>query len=192
MIQREVFSFLFRTIREFSWEKPHSAGVGVSLPRSCPRGEMPALSGIILESSQKEAAWREKFGDKFLLERVGAFCSLGSHREHSLTTWETVGGCGLWRPPRGAYSSPSAAPSLGGDLSQHQRNRSEDSGHPVGHRPGYSPIFLALTRLSYPFCRGQQGIPKVTETFPARRVGGGPVGLKQIKTDLICKVQLPP
>lgn len=94
MIQREVFSFLFRTIREFSWEKPHSAGVGVSLPRSCPRGEMPALSGIILESSQKEAAWREKFGDKFLLERVGAFCSLGSHREHSLTTWETVGGCG--------------------------------------------------------------------------------------------------
>lgn len=110
--------------------------------------------------SQKEAAWREKLGDKFLLERVGAFCSLGSHREHSLTTWEMVGGCGLWRPPR---DIPAPLQHQGwGYLSQYQRNRSEDSGHPVGYRPGYSPIFLALTRLSYPFypADDNRGSPK--------------------------------
>lgn len=144
---------------------------------------MPALSGIILESSQKEAAWREKLGDKFLLERVGAFCSLGSHREHSLTTWETVGGCGLCGDHQGGHIPAPLQHQGWGDLSQYQRNRSEDSGHPVGHRPGYSPIFLALTRLSYPFypAEDNRGSPKWLRHFLPGRWGEGQWAWSRLK-----------
>lgn len=76
-----------------------------------------------------------------------------------------MGDCGwLWavETTKGGIVQPLCSTKVGGDLSQYQRNRSEDSGHPVGHRPGYSPIFLALTRLSYPFypAEDNRGSPK--------------------------------
>lgn len=78
MIQREVFSFLFRTIREFSWEKPHSAGVGVSLPRSCPRGEMPALSGIILEFPRRRQHGERSLGTSFYWRELALSAAWGA------------------------------------------------------------------------------------------------------------------
>lgn len=103
-------------------------------------------------------------------ERVVASSSLGSDRKCILTTCTMGGWPCLWGPPWGASPGCSAATGFGRDLwtSKEQKWR----WHPCAPKAWTLPRFSSPSQAGYlsPLCRGGEGTPEVTETFPASRI----------------------